>query len=331
MGIRPHFFLRNFEMYLDDADIAVANLSLEELGLTISEEASFNPLSFIQTVITIYNWIQRIKDSSGKKEYYRASKLFKSAQKANFKYGLENAIKISDKNAVISYLLTHREDKFKQLFKSVEKLVDNSEYTLQGTTNDPRGIAKFIADDMANYPKLRDNYTFKIKEPILNTMDSTSYDKLNSLLLNAFVKTGAAPFLAPFSGWENIELRFESMLKTADELVKSSTARNTVSLNYTSRNIATLAMTELDFNSTSYDARSTGELGKVIIKYLTIAFSKEAWNSKRVIATQMDIFLGLSKEIVKANKELVANCIGPVNKYTEELIKLTDSKDFKIR
>lgn len=316
---------------ITEEDVDFSETSLEELELTISQELIVNPVGIAKLVWKIYKWYKRFQDSSGQGTYRQAMKLFNSTNNATFKYGIENAISIKDTKAVANYLLEHREDKFKQLFKAVDRMVDGGHYKLQGVGKTPEQYAKFIAEDIANYPNIRSQFTFSVPEPIINTLDSRTYDKVNSLLFNTFAKSGFAPFLAPFTGWGAIEKRFESVIKTLNELILSSSATKTVSLEYTPRNISTLSLTEFDFNTTSFDGRWEGYKTKMITKFLSTALSKEGWSAKSKIATQMDLMIQTTKELIRANNELTENVMTPVNKYFEEIIELTKSDDFKIK
>lgn len=307
------------------------NISLEELEQTVSMEASFNPVNFVKLIWRLYKWYKRFQDSRGKQIYREGSKLFIKAQKAKFKYGMPNAISIGDKKAVSSYLLAHREDKYKQLFKTVESLADGSLYKLQGLNNKPETIANFIAEDIANYPNMRSAFTFSVPDPIINTLDSRTYDKINSLLVNTFSKSNYAPFLSVFTGWSSIENRFDSVIKTLNELIQQSTASKQIVFEYTQRNIATLSLSEFDFNVTSFDNRLDGYIVKGVTRFLTIATSAEGWSAKSKVPDQIDIFINVTKELIRANTELTSDIVKPINKYFEELIKLTESDDFKAR
>ena len=106
---------------------------------------AINPVMIWKGILQIFG---KMHDSTGFFEYRNAMKLLKEIQTTSIKnYGDSNVVLITDKKAVTGYLISHKDDKFKKLFKSVENLIDENEIQL-AINNHEQVIANMIADHL---------------------------------------------------------------------------------------------------------------------------------------------------------------------------------------
>lgn len=271
----------------------------------------------------------KLADSSGGKQYSRALSNFKDAQKTNFRYGIEDAIAVSDTKKVIQYLVQHSDTKYKAIFKAVSDMINERNIHLN-LKDDKNVIAAFIAEDMKRYPELRPSFTFRTESSIINTNNAVYYDKTISLLDEMIYDAKYGPWNALTKGWERTKDRVANLYTILTDQVKEGTVRDTFDIKYDSKNISMLSMIEARFSDHSFFKRKNHQLDSFFIRILP-HFSKDAKDAKKLIAKFYGDVADIYKELINSNKLIANTALGHINTYQEELIKLTKSKDFKIR
>lgn len=317
--------MSNHEYLADPVEVDLRNDLGEQIG-TEDAMLSFMVGYGIPLAVMAYG---KLIDSSGGKQYSAALNHFKAAQRTNFTYGLDNAISINDSKRVQDFLKAHAEGKFKALFKSVETMIEDRTIKLN-LKNDVDSIAAFIAEDIKRYPELRPVFNFKIEAPLVNTNDPVNYDKLISLLDEMIYDSKYGPWNALTKGWERTKDRIENLYKILTSTLTGATVKNTFDIHYNSKTISNLSMIEAKFSDGSFLKRKNKQLDSFFIKLMP-HFSKDAREAKKTIAKFYSDVAEIYKEIIHSNKVISNTALGNINKYQEEIIKLTKSKDFKIR
>lgn len=271
----------------------------------------------------------KLVDSSGGKQYSRALDNFKAAQKNNFTYGLPDAIPTNNTKMVADYLKSHADTKYKGLFKAVRNMIEERNISLN-LKNDPNAIAAFIAEDIKRYPELRPSFNFKTESSIINTNNAVYYDKIISMLDEMLYDSKYGPWNALTKGWERTKDRIENLYSILNDHVKEGTVRDSFDIKYDSKNISNLAMIETRFSDRSFFKRKNHQLDSFFVK-LFPHFSKDAKDAKKLIAKFYSDVADIYNELIHSNKLIANTALGHINDYQEELIKLTKSKDFKIR
>lgn len=272
----------------------------------------------------------KLWDSSGQKHYSRGIKLHREAQKNSFKYGLESAIKITDKTSVAQYLNAHAEDKFKNLFNSVRDLINKKDLSLM-LKNDNQAIAQFIAEDIASYPHIRSTFKFKVDEALVNTSVATNYDKFTGTVQKIILDKNYGPFNAVLKDWSTVENRVQSLYKVVHDLLNTMVVRDELSIEYTEKNLSALSLIESQFSDRSFFQRKSLAFDGWIVSNILPALTSENAQAKEKIGEFYKDVADTCKEVVSSNNIVAGDGIRLINKYHEEIINLTKSKDFKIR
>lgn len=334
--------IESYQPFIDEAAVAIAesrqdnnvpnnqddtnvNLVINDV---VSEESAFVLAGLGLRVAFVA--FAKLWDSTGQAQYSRGIKLHKEAQVESFKYGLDGAIVITDKTKVAQYLVAHAEDKFKGVFEAVRNLIDNKDLSLK-VNNDNKAIAEFIAQDLSKYPNIRDQFVFKINEPILNTSVATNYDKFTSVLGQILWDRNYGPWNALIKNWATVENRIQSLQKVLHDSLTSMTVRNEVTIDYSNKNLSALSLIESQYSDTSFFKRKTLAVNGWLVKSILPALSSENAKAKEQIGNFYGTVADICKEVIKSNTVIANDGIKLINKYHEEIIKLTKSKDFKIR
>lgn len=272
----------------------------------------------------------KLWDSTGQAQYNKGIKLHREAQANNFTYGLDNAIPITDKAKVAQYLAEHADGKFKAVFKTVRDLIHAKDIHL-ALKDETKVVAEFIAEDLAKYPHIRDEFHFTADEGIINTSVATNYDKFSGLLAQVLWDKNYAPWNALVKDWKTVENRVQSLYKVLHEQIQTMTTPQEFSINYSAKNLSALSLIESQFSDTSFFKRKSLALDSLLFKHVLPSLSSENKQAKEKIAQFYKDVSDICKEVVKSNNIIANEGIKLINKYHEEVIKLTSSKDFKIR
>lgn len=272
----------------------------------------------------------KLWDSSGQKHYSKGIKLHNEAQKNSFKYGLENAIKTSDKAKVTQYLIEHADGKFKAIFNSVKDLINKRDISLM-VKDDTATIAQFIAEDIATYPNIRGSFRFKVDEAIINTSEATNYDKFTGTVQKIILDKNYGPWNALINDWSTVENRVQSLYKVVHEQLNAMITRNELVIDYSKKNLSALSLIESQYSDTSFFKRKGLAVDSWIVSKILPALTSENAKAKEKIGEFYKDVADTCKEVVSSNKIVADGGIRLINKYHEELINLSKSKDFKIR
>lgn len=272
----------------------------------------------------------KLWDSTGQAQYSKGIKLHREAQTNNFTYGLDNAIPITDKTKVAQYLAEHADGKFKAVFKTVRDLIHAKDIHL-ALKDETKVVAEFIAEDLAKYPHIREEFHFTADEGIINTSVATNYDKFSGLLAQVIWDKNYAPWNALVKDWKTVENRVQSLYKVLHEQIQTMTTPQEFSINYSAKNLSALSLIESQFSDSSFFKRKSLAVDSLLFKHILPSLSAENKQAKEKIAQFYKDVSDICKEVVKSNNIIANEGIKLINKYHEEVIKLTSSKDFKIR
>lgn len=272
----------------------------------------------------------KLWDSSGQKHYSQGIKLHKEAQMNGFKYGLENAIKTTDKTKVTQYLIQHADGKFKAIFGTVKDLINKRDISLM-IKDDVNSIAQFIAEDIASYPNIRNTFNFKVDEAIINTSDATNYDKFTGTVQKIILDKSYGPWNALINDWTTVENRVQSLYKVVHEQLNSMVVRGELNIDYSQKNLSALSLIESQYSDTSFFKRKSLTVDSWIVRKILPALTSDNAKAKEKIGEFYKDVADICKEVVTSNKIVADGGIRLINKYHEELINLSKSKDFKIR
>ncbi len=272
----------------------------------------------------------KLWDSTGQEQYSKGIKLHREAQTNNFTYGLDNAIPITDKTKVAQYLAEHADGKFKAVFKAVRDLIHAKDIHL-ALKDETKVVAEFIAEDLAKYPHIREEFHFTADEGIINTSVATNYDKFSGLLAQVIWDKNYAPWNALVKDWKTVENRVQSLYKVLHEQIQTMTTPQEFSINYSAKNLSALSLIESQFSDSSFFKRKSLAVDSLLFKHILPSLSAENKQAKEKIAQFYKDVSDICKEVVKSNNIIANEGIKLINKYHEEVIKLTSSKDFKIR
>lgn len=307
------------------------NLQNEDAPLPVISQEEAVAMTMVGLGIRIaFMTFAKLWDSTGQKHYSRGIKLHHDAQKNSFKYGLETAIKISDKTKVAQYLNEHADGKFKQIFNSVKDLINNRDLSLM-LKNDNKTIAQFIAEDIAAYPHIRTTFRFKVDEAIVNTSEATNYDKFTGTVQKILLDKNYGPINALIKDWSTVENRVQSLYKVVHDLLNTMIVRDELVIDYSEKNLSALSLIESQFSDRSFFNRKTLEVDGWIVRNILPALTSENAAAKEKIGQFYKDVANTCKEVVSSNNVVAGSGIRLITKYHEELINLSKSKDFKIR
>ena len=273
----------------------------------------------------------KFKDSTGFFEYRKAMKLLKEIQTISIKnYGDSNAILVTDKKAVTGYLISHKDDKFKKLFKSVEDLIDEREIQLN-IENHEQVIANMIADHLKMLPNTAD-FKFKFKGKLLDTSKSENFDRI-VMLFRHTLESGKYSLMNIIlsAGWEDFNNRIQAIYKNLYDSIVDLSANGELVWNYDNKNISALYMIENQLSNTSYMEKSHARLKAWLTSNLIPSFGSKATDAKKEVSK---VFVAVSdaiNEMIESNEIVAGKALKNINSYYEELIKVANGKDFKAR
>lgn len=305
------------------------NLQNEDAPLPVISQEAIPVLAGLGIRLAVMAFA-KLWDSTGQKHYSRGIKLHREAQKNSFKYGLETAIKTSDKTSVAQYLNEHADGKFKALFNSVKDLINKKDISLM-LKDDNKSIAQFIADDIAAYPHIRTSFRFKVDEAIVNTSEATNYDKFTGTVQKIILDKNYGPFNALIKDWSTVENRVQSLYKVVHDLLNTMIVRDELVIDYSEKNLSALSLIESQFSDRSFFTRKSLAFDGWIVSNILPALTSENAVAKEKIGQFYKDVADTCKEVVASNNVVAGDGIRLINKYHEEIINLTKSKDFKIR
>lgn len=334
--------IESYQPFIDEAAVAIAesrqdnnvpnNQDDTNVNLVISDvvsEESAMVLASLGIRVALMAFA-KLWDSTGQAQYSKGIKLHREAQTNNFTYGLDNAIPITDKTKVAQYLAEHADGKFKAVFKTVRDLIHAKDIHL-ALKDETKVVAEFIAEDLAKYPHIREEFHFTADEGIINTSVATNYDKFSGLLAQVIWDKNYAPWNALVKDWKTVENRVQSLYKVLHEQIQTMTTPQEFSINYSAKNLSALSLIESQFSDSSFFKRKSLAVDSLLFKHILPSLSAENKQAKEKIAQFYKDVSDICKEVVKSNNIIANEGIKLINKYHEEVIKLTSSKDFKIR
>ena len=289
---------------------------------------AINPVMIWKGILQIFG---KMHDSTGFFEYRNAMKLLKEIQTTSIKnYGDSNAVLITDKKAVTGYLISHKDDKFKKLFKSVENLIDENEIQL-AINNHEQVIANMIADHLNMLPKTAE-FKFKFNGKLLDTSKSENLDQL-MMLFRHTLESGKFSLMNVIlaGGWEDFNNRIQATYKNLHDSIIKITAKGEITWNYDNKNISALYMIENQLSNNSYFEKGGARLKAWLSSNLVPSFGNKAEQAKKEM---LNVFKSVSdtiNEVITSNEVVAGKALKNINSYYEELIKVANGKDFKAR